>query len=91
MGREFPDMSCDTIFDPSEWKSVWMAVHHEPPPATAPPLGVMMRLIAELGGYVNRKNADPPGTQTLWLGLQRMHDLSMAWNIFGPGASRKVV
>jgi hypothetical protein len=48
----------------------------------------MVRLIAQLGGYVNRPNrADPPGPQTLWLGLQRMHDLAWAWNIFGPGAS----
>jgi len=91
MGREYPDMSCETIFDPSEWKPARMAAHRESPPATAPPLGKMMRLIAQLGGYVNRKNAAPPGTQTLWLGLQRMRDLSMAWNAFGPGAGRKVV
>jgi hypothetical protein len=40
--------------------------------------GEMIRLIAQLGGYVNRPGRkDPPGPQTVWIGLQRMHDL--AW------------
>jgi hypothetical protein len=55
-----------------------------------PKLGVMMRLVAQLGGYVNRPNrVDPPGPQTVWLGLQRMHDLALAWNTFGPGAKKR--
>ena len=42
-----------------------------------------VRWIASLGGYVIRPKTQP-GTQTLWLGLQRVHDLSTAWNAFGP-------
>ena len=45
-----------------------------------------MTLIARLGGYVPRNNSEP-GTQTLWIGMQRMYDLALAWNVFGPGAS----
>src|SRR5947209_20238884 len=27
MGREGPDADCECIFEPSEWKAVWVAVH----------------------------------------------------------------
>ena len=88
LGRGCPGLDCEVLFEPSEWQSVWRVTHLGPVPQKPPPLGVMVRLIAQLGGYVNRPNrADPPGPQTLWLGLQRMHDLAWAWNIFGPGAS----
>jgi hypothetical protein len=90
LGRSCPDMDCEAVFDPSEWKSVWTVIHHERPPKEPPKLGVMLRLIAQLGGYVNRPNRpDPPGPQTLWLGLQRMRDLAWGWNTFGPGARER--
>ena len=87
MGRSCPDLDCEVLFEPSEWQSVWRVTHAGPVSRQPPRLGVMVRLVAQLGGYVNRPNrADPPGTQTLWLGLQRMQDLAWAWNTFGPGA-----
>jgi hypothetical protein len=48
-------------------------------------LGVLTRLVAELGGYVPRKSS-PPGPQTTWLGLQRVHDFALCWQTFGPDA-----
>lgn len=91
LGRSCPDLACDAVFEASEWQSVWVAVHRSAPPTQAPRLGDMIRLIAQLGGYVNRPNReDPPGPQTLWLGLQRVRDLAWAWETFGPGA-RKLV
>lgn len=87
LGRSCPDMDCEAVFEPSEWKSVWVVIHRTDPPQEPPKLGVMLRLIAQLGGYVNRPNRpDPPGPQTIWLGLQRMHDLAWGWETFGPGA-----
>lgn len=87
LGQSCPDWDCETIFEPQEWKAVWMVTKRQPPPAAPPRLGVMVRLVAQLGGYVNRpKRPDPPGPQTVWLGLQRARDLAMAWNTFGPGA-----
>jgi hypothetical protein len=35
------------------------------------------------GGYVIRCKTQP-GTQTLWTGLQLMHCLALAWDVFGP-------
>jgi len=84
LGRSCPDISCEAVFEPAEWKSTWMVVRRDKPPAEAPPLGVFVRMVAQLGGYVNRKRDDPPGAQTVWIGLQRMHDLANCWQVFGP-------
>jgi hypothetical protein len=87
LGRSMPDIDCESVFEPSEWKSVWRIVKGEALPSTPPKLSVMIALVAQLGGYVNRPNRkDPPGPQTIWLGMQRMYDLAQAWDAFGPGA-----
>ena len=83
MGRELPEADCELLFEPSEWKAVWTAVHRKNPPRKKPRLGEMVHLIAQLGGYVKRPNSEP-GPQTIWIGLQRMYDLTWAWDAFGP-------
>lgn len=85
MGRSCPDLDCEAIFEPSEWKAVWTAVKRVRPPRKAPRLCEMVHLVASLGGYVERSTSEP-GTQTLWIGIQRMHDLAWAWDTFGPEA-----
>jgi hypothetical protein len=86
LGRAVPEISCEAIFEPSEWKSVYLVVHRKAPPAEPPTLQQMVRMVAQLGGYVNRKREDEPGPQTVWLGLQRLHDISLCWELFGPAA-----
>ena len=86
LGREFPDISCEAVFEPDEWKSVYRVVRGEWPPSTPPTLQDMVRMVAQLGGYINRKRPDEPGPQTVWLGLQRAHDIARCWRIFGPDA-----
>jgi hypothetical protein len=83
LGQECPDLPCDIIFSDSEWKAVYTIVQKETP-SQPPSINVMIRMIASLGGYVIRTTTNP-GTQTLWLGLQRVHDLANAWDTFGPG------
>ncbi|UCC31958.1 MAG: IS4 family transposase [Phycisphaerales bacterium] len=84
LGRGCPDISCEAVFEPAEWKSVWKVVHRSTPPNVPPRLGEMVRLVAQLGGYVNRTRNDPPGPQTIWMGMQRMHDFALSWRLFGP-------
>ena len=79
-------LQLDTVFEPAEWKSVWQVIYRTTPPSRPPRLGEMVRLVAQLGGYVNRKAGAPPGPQTIWLGLQRMHDFALSWQLFGPDA-----
>jgi len=86
LGRSCPDISCEAVFEPAEWKSVWNVVRGIAPPRVPPRLGEMVRLVAQLGGYVNRKRADPPGPQTIWIGMQRTHDFARCWQLFGPDA-----
>jgi hypothetical protein len=89
LGRSCPEISCEAVFEPAEWQSVYQVVKRRPPPKQAPKLQEMVRLVAQLGGYVNRKRADEPGPQTVWLGLQRLHDITLCWQVFGPGAHER--
>jgi len=86
LGRAFPDISCEVVFEPAEWKSVQRIVRRKPPPAEPPTLRQMVRMVAQLGGYVNRPRNDEPGPQTVWIGLQRLHDIANCWKTFGPEA-----
>jgi hypothetical protein len=87
LSKECPDLDCEVVFEPNEWKAVYMVVRRKEPPPTPPTLNEMVRMVASLGGYVMRTKTQP-GTQTLWFGLQRLHDLALAWNAFGPGSPR---
>ena len=89
LGREFPEISCEAVFEPAEWKSVYHVIRKTPPPSTPPTLQEMVRMVAQLGGYINRKRSDEPGPQTVWLGLQRTHDIANCWLVFGPEARNK--
>src|SRR6202042_555042 len=71
LGRECPDLDCEAIFEPSEWKAVWVAVHKKKLPKKAPSLSEIVPLVASLGGYIARRNS-VPGAQTVWIGMQRM-------------------
>jgi len=86
LGRECPDLDCEVIFEPSEWKAVWFTTSKKKPPKKAPPLRQMVHLIASLGGYIERKQSEP-GPKTMWIGMQRMFDLALAWETFGPEAT----
>ena len=89
LSRTCPDVSCESIFEPAEWKSVYRVVQQKSPPREPPTLAAMVRMVAQLGGYVNRPRKDPPGPQTVWLGLQRMHDFALCWQLFGPDAEKE--
>ena len=41
----------------------------------------MVKLIASLGGYLGRKGDGPPGPKAMWVGMQRMADLALAWQV----------
>jgi hypothetical protein len=41
-------------------------------------------MVARLGGFLGRKGDGEPGTKSLWLGLQRLDDLSSMWALLTP-------
>jgi len=87
ISRAAQNRPCTILYTAAEWQSCWMIVTKKTPPTTPPKLMEMTKIIAQLGGYVNRSGAGPPGPQTVWIGIQRMHDFATAWITFGPGAT----
>ena len=47
-----------------------------------------MILVAELGGYINRRQQGPPGVRTIWRGIRRLETLATAYRAFGPEAQK---
>ena len=78
LGRECPEMPCDVVFDHDEWRAVYLVSERKLPPDTPPSLDRMVRMVAALGGFLNRKGDGFPGPQTLWIGLQRTADFVLA-------------
>ena len=60
IGRELPDVSCEAVFTEDEWQPVYKRVTDEDPPSEPPKLWQMVRLIARLGGYIDRCRDDEP-------------------------------
>jgi hypothetical protein len=78
LGRDCPEMPCDSVFAEEEWKAVYLVTQRKPPPAVPPSLDTMVRMVATLGGFLNRKGDGFPGSKTLWIGLQRIPDFVLA-------------
>jgi len=83
LGREHPDVPCTVYFSETEWKALLTFVNRNPHvPAEPPSLREATRLVAGLGGFLGRKCDGEPGTQTLWLGLQRLDDITAMYQVF---------
>ncbi len=83
LGREIPDVPCTIFFEEAEWKALTGFVAGTgKSPEQAPTLREAIHLVASLGGFLGRKSDGEPGTQTLWRGLQRLDDITMAYRVF---------
>ncbi|MFB1486478.1 MAG: IS4 family transposase [Thiocapsa sp. C3-sup] len=78
IGRDCPELPCDAVFAEEEWKAVYLVTQRQPPPTEPPTLDTMVRMVAGLGGFLNRKGDGFPGPQTMWIGLQRAADFVLA-------------
>jgi hypothetical protein len=83
LGRDVPDLPCTVYFDDLQWQALYGFIHRTAiPPAQPPTLRQAIRMVASLGGFLGRKGDGEPGTQSIWLGLQRLDDIAAAWAIF---------
>jgi len=82
LGRESPDIDCNLVFEDSEWKSVFCVATKKKPPEQPPKLKEIILMIAQLGGFLGRKSDGFPGSKVMWIGIQRMRDFALAWEIF---------
>jgi hypothetical protein len=86
LGRDTPDVPCTVYFEEAEWKALSAYITKNPePPKKTPSLREATRAVASLGGFQGRKGDGEPGTKSLWLGLQRLDDLTAMWKIMNPG------
>jgi hypothetical protein len=76
LGRQYPNLPCDVVFASAEWQAVYVVTTHKAPPPKPPSLSVMIAMIAEWGGFTNRRTDGPPGPKTIWIGLQRAKDFA---------------
>jgi Transposase Tn5 dimerisation domain len=52
--RAYAEVSCEVIFEPREWQTLYTMQQHCHPPPTPPPLREMVRSLAQLGGFLAR-------------------------------------
>jgi Domain of unknown function (DUF4338)/Transposase Tn5 dimerisation domain/Transposase DNA-binding len=91
LGREVPQAPCSVYFDEAEWKALMVfTTQKRLPPAKPPTLREAIHRVAALGGFLGRKGDGEPGTQTLWLGLQRLDDIVAMWQVMVDATQRTV-
>jgi len=82
LGREVPDAPCSLYFEEAEWKALMVFTDRNPvPPSKPPTMREATHRVAGLGGFLGRKGDGEPGTQTLWLGLQRLDDITEIYQV----------
>jgi hypothetical protein len=85
LGRETPDVPCSIFFDQEEWQALHCFVNKtKTPPAVPPRLRDAVRMVATLGGFLGRKSDREPGTETIWRGIERLMDFTIAFRMFFP-------
>ncbi len=80
--RRNPNSLCNNVFSKSEWEAVYRILHKNKPPERIPTMHEMIRMIAQLGGFLGRKHDGEPGLKTIWIGMQKAKDYALAWEIF---------
>jgi hypothetical protein len=74
MGRAYPDASCEVVFTPREWQTIYTMQYQSSPPDQPPSLRDTVRALAQLGGFLARTGDGEPGLKAIWQGSQRVHD-----------------
>jgi Transposase Tn5 dimerisation domain len=77
-GRTYPEESCEVVFEPQEWSTLYTMQSHGHPPPIPPLLREMVRSLAQLGGFFARQGDGEPGIKAIWQGYQRLHEFIYA-------------
>jgi hypothetical protein len=80
LARVAPGNSVEGWLERAQWEVLWCQVKREREPPNKPPtIGEAVLWIARLGGHSGCAKKRPPGTMTLWRGLQRLVDMALIW------------
>jgi hypothetical protein len=72
IARSHPDVPCSQVLAPAEWRTLYALQTRQRPPDEPPPLRQAVRLLAQLGGFLARKQDGEPGVETTWRGYMRL-------------------
>ncbi len=80
LGREVPELDADVFFTEMELRFLdgYAARVKLPKPST---LGAAILIVAVLGGYQNRTRDGPVGYQIMWRGLERLHLMTLGYEV----------
>jgi len=80
LNRTDPDLSCTAVLTTTEWQALYMRIHKTTSfPETPPTVRQAVRWIAQLGGFLGRKQDGEPGVTVIWRGWQRLQDIAATW------------
>ncbi len=71
LGRIHPEWPADLFFSKTEWTGAFI-LNKKKPPAKTPTVREVVRLTAQLGGFLARKGDGEPGVKSLWIGIQAL-------------------
>jgi hypothetical protein len=86
LSREAPDAPCTVFFTDDEWQALCIYTSRNPvPPKQPPSLVQATRMVGAMGGHLGRNGDGPPGTQSLWRGLQRLEPATEMYVVLTTG------
>jgi hypothetical protein len=78
--RTDPHLPCTVILTITEWQALYRRIHRTTSlPSTPPTVRQAVRWIAQLGGFLGRKQDGEPGITVIWRGWQRLQDIADTW------------
>lgn len=71
-GRTCLDLNARLFFEPDEIRGAHLLTKKKMP-LIPPTVNEVVRLIAQVGGFLGRKSDGEPGAKTIWRGLDQIH------------------
>ncbi len=82
VNRTAPDLPCTVILTATEWQALYVRIHRTTSlPPTPPTVRQAVHWIAQLGGFLGRKQDGEPGITVMWRGWQRLQDIAAIWRL----------
>jgi len=91
LARAAPDLPCTVLLDEDEWQGLYCRIHRVAvTPPKPPTLRQAVRWIAQLGGFLGRKQDGEPGVTVLWKGFQHLVDVTAMYRIMRPAPTPRL-
>lgn len=84
VARIAPDLPCTAVLEEDEWQALFLVGAARALPQKIPAVREAVRMIAKLGGFLGRKSDGEPGVQSLWTGMRRLMDFTLAYRRLRP-------